>query len=92
MTITVDDSGLNSLAESIRHTGNASNGGIDGEIYQDTLGLDKIFIQAKRHLQNHSTTFSLWIPKTLGSYRIRFCPQAQFLFFSFFLKHFKFSL
>lgn len=46
--------GTQNIAESIRHTGKSGDGGIDGEIYQDVLGLDKIFIQAKRYKEGSS--------------------------------------
>jgi len=46
--------GTQNIAESIRHTGKSGDGGIDGEIYQDVLGLDKIFIQAKRYKKGSS--------------------------------------
>jgi restriction system protein len=46
--------GTQNIAESIRHTGKSNDGGIDGEIYQDALGLDKIFIQAKRYKEGSS--------------------------------------
>jgi restriction system protein len=46
--------GTQNIAESIRHTGKSGDGGIDGEIYQDALGLDKIFIQAKRYKEDSS--------------------------------------
>ena len=46
--------GTQNIAESIRHTGKSGDGGIDGEIYQDALGLDKIFIQAKRYKEGSS--------------------------------------
>jgi restriction system protein len=35
--------------ESVRHTGGPGDGGIDGEISQDPLGLDMIYVQAKRY-------------------------------------------
>lgn len=35
--------------ESVIHTGKSGDGGIDGEISQDPLGLDMIYIQAKRY-------------------------------------------
>jgi len=34
---------------SSQHTGKSQDGGIDGEILQDSLGLDRIYIQAKRY-------------------------------------------
>lgn len=46
--------GTQNIAESIKHTGKSNDGGIDGEIYQDALGLDKIFIQAKRYKDGSS--------------------------------------
>ena len=39
-----------------KHVGKTGDGGIDGEIPQDTLGLEKIFLQAKRHSSNISAS------------------------------------
>jgi restriction system protein len=39
-------------------TKKSSDGGIDGEVNQDKLGLDKIFFQAKRYAENNSVTAS----------------------------------
>lgn len=39
--------------ESILHIGKSGDGGIDGEISQDCLGLDKIFIQAKKYAEDN---------------------------------------
>ena len=38
------------------HTGKTGDDGIDGVINQDVLGVDKIYIQAKRYKDNHSVT------------------------------------
>lgn len=38
--------------ESVRHKGGTGDGGIDGEISEDRLGLDMIYIQAKRYTEN----------------------------------------
>ena len=38
------------------HTGKTGDGGIDGIVNQDVLGVDKIYIQAKRYADNHSVT------------------------------------
>jgi len=40
------------VAESIKHLGKSHDGGIDGLIKQDPLGLDNIYIQAKRFSDN----------------------------------------
>ena len=39
-----------------KHVGKTGDGGIDGEIPQDALGLEKIFLQAKRHSSNISAS------------------------------------
>jgi len=39
-------------------TKKSGDGGIDGEVNQDKLGLDKIFFQAKRYAENNSVTAS----------------------------------
>jgi restriction system protein len=39
-----------------RVTKKSNDGGIDGEVNQDKLGLDKIFFQAKRYGENNSVT------------------------------------
>lgn len=38
-------------AQDVRHTGGAGDGGIDGEISLDRLGLERVCIQAKRWTQ-----------------------------------------
>lgn len=38
------------------HTGKSGDDGIDGIINQDVLGVDKIYIQAKRYSDNHTVT------------------------------------
>ena len=35
-------------------TGQSHDGGIDGIIYEDKLGLDQIYLQAKRYMQGNS--------------------------------------
>jgi restriction system protein len=36
-------------AERLKHTGGPRDGGVDGHIYEDKLGLEKIYIQTKRY-------------------------------------------
>lgn len=38
--------------ESVTHKGGSGDGGIDGEISEDRLGLDMIYIQAKKYTEN----------------------------------------
>ncbi len=38
--------------ESVTHRGGSGDGGIDGEISEDRLGLDMIYIQAKKYTEN----------------------------------------
>ncbi len=40
------------------HTGGPNDNGIDGIIYQDQLGLDKVYIQAKKYSKNNKVTQS----------------------------------
>lgn len=37
--------------EAAQHLGGAGDGGVDGVIYEDKLGLDRIYVQAKRYTQ-----------------------------------------
>lgn len=46
----------NNTDEGWEHTGKTGDDGIDGVINQDVLGVDKIYIQAKRYTDNHSVT------------------------------------
>lgn len=46
----------NNTGEGWEHTGKTGDDGIDGVINQDVLGIDKIYIQAKRYANNHSVT------------------------------------
>ncbi len=46
----------NNTDEGWEHTGKTGDDGIDGVINQDVLGVDKIYIQAKRYSDNHSVT------------------------------------
>lgn len=46
----------NNTEEGWEHTGKTGDDGIDGIIDQDVLGVDKIYIQAKRYSDNHSVT------------------------------------
>lgn len=46
----------NNTDEGWEHTGKTGDDGIDGIINQDVLGVDKIYIQAKRYADNHSVT------------------------------------
>ena len=46
----------NNTDEGWEHTGKSGDDGIDGVINQDVLGVDKIYIQAKRYADNHSVT------------------------------------
>ena len=45
--------------------GKSGDGGIDGEILQDKLGLDRIYIQAKRH--SEKTIGSLVVQQFVGA-------------------------
>ncbi|MCL7411185.1 MAG: restriction endonuclease [Methanosarcinaceae archaeon] len=40
-------------------TGYSGNGGIDGVVYQDKLGMEKIFFQAKRFDENNAVSASM---------------------------------
>ena len=46
----------NNTDEGWEHTGKTGDDGIDGIINQDVLGVDKIYIQAKRYADNHIVT------------------------------------
>lgn len=46
----------NNTDEGWEHTGKTGDDGIDGVINQEVLGVDKIYIQAKRYADNHSVT------------------------------------
>lgn len=46
----------NNTEKGWEHTGKTGDDGIDGVINQDVLGVDKIYIQAKRYADNHSVT------------------------------------
>lgn len=41
--------GYGSSADDLQHLGGTGDGGVDGVINQDRLGLDQIYVQAKRH-------------------------------------------
>lgn len=43
----------NNTDEGWEHTGKSGDDGIDGVINQDVLGVDKIYIQAKRYADKH---------------------------------------
>jgi restriction system protein len=46
--------GYGEAKEDLKHTGKTNDKGIDGIVYEDKLGLGKIFIQAKRYDLNNS--------------------------------------
>lgn len=46
----------NNTDEGWEHTGKSGDDGIDGVINQDVLGVDKIYIQAKRYADKHSVS------------------------------------
>lgn len=46
----------NNTDEAWEHSGKSGDEGIDGIINQDVLGVDKIYIQAKRYANHHSVT------------------------------------
>lgn len=46
----------NNTEEAWEHSGKSGDEGIDGIINQDVLGVDKIYIQAKRYANHHSVT------------------------------------
>ena len=49
-----------------KHTGKTNDGGIDGVIFQDSLGLDRIYIQAKRYA-SHNTVGRPEIQQFVGA-------------------------
>lgn len=49
-----------------KHTGKSNDGGIDGVIFQDSLGLDRIYIQAKRYA-SHNTVGRPEIQQFVGA-------------------------
>ena len=46
--------GYGGRSGAVEHTGKIGDGGIDGIIRQDPLGLDRIDLQAKRYAEDHS--------------------------------------
>lgn len=63
---------------SVVHTGGPGDGGIDGEISQDRLGLDMIYVQAKRY-QEDSTVGRPDIQKFVGSLNERKTKKGIFI-------------
>ena len=46
--------GYGGRSGAVEHTGKIGDGGIDGIIRQDPLGLDRVYLQAKRYAEGHS--------------------------------------
>jgi restriction system protein len=46
--------GYGGRSGAVEHTGKIGDGGIDGIIRQDPLGLDRVYMQAKRYAEGHS--------------------------------------
>ena len=46
--------GYGGKSGAVEHTGRIGDGGIDGIIRQDPLGLDRVYLQAKRYAADHS--------------------------------------
>lgn len=65
-------------------TGKTGDGGIDGIIYQDRLGLDAVYIQAKRFTNN--SVGSPEIRNFVGSLAVKGVTKGVFLTTSFFSK------
>ena len=61
----------------VRHTGKSGDEGIDGEIKQDRLGLDRIYMQAKRYRE--STVGRSEIQKFVGTLRSRKSKKGLFI-------------
>jgi len=59
-------------------TGHSGDGGIDGFINQDKLGLDKIYFQAKRFSENTSVTPSM-LRDFLGALELKGANKGVFI-------------
>lgn len=69
--------------DSIIHSGKSGDGGIDGEISQDHLGLDMIYIQAKRYAEDNAIGRPA-IQQFVGSLNERKAKKGIFITSSFF--------
>ncbi len=69
--------------ESIIHSGKSGDGGIDGEISQDYLGLDMIYIQAKRYAEDNAVGRPA-IQQFVGSLNERKAKKGIFITSSYF--------
>lgn len=69
--------------ESGRRIGGSGDGGIDGEIYEDKLGLDRILLQAKRYAPG-SSIGSPQIREFIGSLDVQGVSKGVFVTTSFF--------
>lgn len=74
--------GANDL-ESVVHSGKSGDGGIDGEISQDYLGLDMIYVQAKRYAEENSVGRPA-IQQFVGSLNERKAKKGIFITSSYF--------
>ncbi len=73
-----------SEGEGIKHTGKSGDEGIDGEIKQDRLGLDRIYMQAKRYKE--STVGRPEIQKFVGTLSSKKSKKGLFITTSTFSK------
>jgi restriction system protein len=64
--------------DAIMHQGRSGDGGVDGEINQDALGLDRIYVQAKRY-QDSSTIGRPSIQQFVGSLNERKSKRGVFI-------------
>jgi len=69
--------------ESIIHSGKTADGGIDGEISQDYLGLDMIYIQVKRYAEDNAVGRPA-IQQFVGSLNERKAKKGIFITSSYF--------
>jgi restriction system protein len=65
-------------SEAIIHQGRSGDGGVDGEINQDPLGLDRIYVQAKRY-QEGSNIGRPAIQQFVGSLNERKSKRGVFI-------------
>lgn len=69
--------------ESVMHKGKSGDGGIDGEISQDRLGLDMIYVQAKRYAEDSGVGRQA-IQQFVGSLNERKAKKGIFITSSYF--------
>lgn len=77
--------------ESVKHVGGSGDGGVDGEINQDELGLEKIYLQAKRYGEENPIGRPA-IQQFVGSLNEKKSKKGIFITSSYFSKEAKESI